>query len=50
MIPGRTDLVDYIDGEFGGSGRSISADWTPSPMIPFWGEFLRSGDLPRLDG
>jgi hypothetical protein len=35
-----TDLADYIDREFGISGRSISPDWTPPPMVPFWSEFL----------
>jgi len=34
------DLADYIDKEFGGSGRSISADWTPPPMVGFWSDFL----------
>jgi hypothetical protein len=37
-----TDLADYIHNEFSGSGRSISADWTPPPMVPFWSDFLRS--------
>jgi hypothetical protein len=34
------DLADYIDHEFGGSGWSISADWTPPPMVRFWSDFL----------
>jgi hypothetical protein len=33
-----TDLADYINQEFG--GRSISPDWTPPPMVPFWSELL----------
>lgn len=33
-----TDLADYINQEFG--GRSITADWTPPPMVPFWSDFL----------
>jgi hypothetical protein len=33
-----TDLADYINQEFG--GWSISADWTPPPMVPFWSDFL----------
>jgi hypothetical protein len=35
-----TDLAGYIDHEFTGPGSSISLDWTPPPMVPFWGEFL----------
>jgi hypothetical protein len=35
-----TDLADYIDHEFSRSGWSISADWTPPAMVPFWSEFL----------
>jgi len=34
------DLADYITNEFGGSERFISEDWTPSPMVLFWSEFL----------
>ena len=33
-----TDLADYINQEFG--QRSISPDWAPPPMVPFWSEFL----------
>ena len=36
------DLADYIHNEFSGSGWSISAGWTPPPMVPFWSDFLRS--------
>lgn len=35
-----TDLADYIQHEFSGSGRPISADAIPPPMVPFWSEFL----------
>lgn len=35
-----TDLADYIDNDFSGSGRFISANWTPPPMVPFWSDFL----------
>ena len=35
-----TDLADYINCEFSGSGRHISADWTPPPMVPFWSDFV----------
>jgi hypothetical protein len=35
-----TDLADYIDNDFSGSGWSISAGWAPPPMVPFWSEFL----------
>jgi hypothetical protein len=35
-----TDLADYITNDFSGSGRFISQDWTPPPMVPFWSEFL----------
>jgi hypothetical protein len=35
-----TDLAGYIDNEFGGSGWSISPEWTPPPMVAFWSEFL----------
>jgi hypothetical protein len=34
------DLADYIDHEFGGSGWSIDAGWTPPPMVGFWSDFL----------
>jgi hypothetical protein len=34
------DLADYIHNEFSGAGWSISADWTPPPMVPFWSDFL----------
>jgi hypothetical protein len=34
------DLADYIDHEFGGSGRSINAGWTPPPMVGLWSDFL----------
>ena len=34
-----TDLASYMDSEFI-SGWSISADWTPPPMVPFWSDFL----------
>jgi hypothetical protein len=34
-----TDLADYIDHDFAGRD-SISADWTPPPMVPFWSDFL----------
>jgi hypothetical protein len=34
-----TNLASYIDSEFV-SGWSISADWTPPPMVPFWSDFL----------
>jgi hypothetical protein len=34
------DLADYIDHEFGGSGWSIDADWTPPPMVGLWSDFL----------
>jgi len=33
-----TDLADYINQELG--RHSISADWTPPPMVPFWSDFL----------
>ena len=33
-----TDLADYIDCEFG--RLSISADWSPPPMVAFWSDFL----------
>jgi hypothetical protein len=33
-----TDLADYIDQEF--VRYSLSADWTPPPMVPFWSDFL----------
>lgn len=33
-----TDLADYINHEFGRG--SISADWTPPPMVPFWSDLL----------
>jgi hypothetical protein len=33
-----THLADYINQEFG--QYSISADWTPPPMVPFWSDFL----------
>jgi len=33
-----TDLADYITCEF--SGRSVSPDWTPPAMVPFWSDFL----------
>lgn len=33
-----TDLADYINQEFG--RYSISSDWTPPPMVPFWSDFL----------
>ncbi|MBO0803733.1 MAG: hypothetical protein J2P25_11760 [Nocardiopsaceae bacterium] len=35
-----TDLANYIDNDFSGSGRSIAADWTPPEMVPFWSDFL----------
>jgi len=33
-----TDLADYIGCEL--DGWSVSADWTPPPLAPFWSEFL----------
>jgi hypothetical protein len=33
-----TDIADYITCEF--SRWSISADWTPPPMVAFWSDFL----------
>jgi hypothetical protein len=35
-----TDLAEYINHEFTDSHCSISPDWTPPPMVPFWSEFL----------
>jgi hypothetical protein len=35
-----TDLADYINNDFSGSGWHISTDWTPPPMVPFWSDFL----------
>lgn len=35
-----TDLADYINNDFSGSGWFISADWTPPTMVPFWSDFL----------
>jgi hypothetical protein len=29
-----------INHEFTGPHRSLSPDWTPPPMVPFWSEFL----------
>lgn len=34
------DLADYITQEFSGTSRSISEDWAPPPLAPFWGDFL----------
>jgi hypothetical protein len=34
------DLADYITREFTDPDRSISADWTPPPMVPFWSDFI----------
>jgi len=36
MIFYGTDLDDYISCEF--SGRFVSEDWTPPPMVPFWSD------------
>ena len=41
-----TDLANYIDHEFVRSGWSISADWTPPAMVPFWSEFLSLDGCP----
>ena len=35
-----TDLAEYINHEFTDPHRSISPDWTPPAMVPFWSEFL----------
>jgi glyoxylase-like metal-dependent hydrolase (beta-lactamase superfamily II) len=35
-----TDLAEYIRHEFTDPDRSISTDWSPPPMVPFWSEFL----------
>ena len=35
-----TDLADYIDNEFGGSGWAISPEWRPPAMVACWSEFL----------
>jgi hypothetical protein len=35
-----TDLADYINSEFGGSGWFMSANRAPPPMVPFWSDFL----------
>lgn len=35
-----TDLAEYIYHEFTDPHRSVSPDWTPPPMVPFWSEFL----------
>ena len=35
-----TDLAEYINHEFTDPDRSISPDWVPPPMVPFWSEFL----------
>ena len=34
-----TDLNDYILNEFS-RGWHISDDWTPPPLVPFWGDLL----------
>ena len=35
-----TDLAEYVNSEFTGSGRSVGPEWTPPLMVPFWSEFL----------
>jgi hypothetical protein len=40
IIINGTDLAEYVNQEFTGSGRSVSPDWTPPPMVQFWREFL----------
>jgi hypothetical protein len=40
MIFYGTDLADYIHKEFSGSGWSISENWAPPTLVPFWRDFL----------
>jgi hypothetical protein len=42
-----TDLVDYINNEFG--RRFVRANWTPPPMVPFWSDFLLPGTPARAE-